>query len=48
VLDAVGYRTREIYFAHGAGYSYAEIAEVQIGVTASRLLGGRFGSVVLT
>jgi RNA polymerase sigma factor (sigma-70 family) len=27
VLDAVGRRTREIYFAHRAGYSYAEIAE---------------------
>jgi RNA polymerase sigma factor (sigma-70 family) len=27
VLDAVGVRTREIYFAHRAGYSYAEIAE---------------------
>ena len=25
-LDAVGTRTREIYFAHRAGYSYAEIA----------------------
>src|ERR1700723_4484300 len=28
VLDAVSPRTREIYFAHRAGYSYAEIAEV--------------------
>jgi DNA-directed RNA polymerase specialized sigma24 family protein len=27
VLDAVGVRTREIYFAHRAGYSYGEIAE---------------------
>jgi RNA polymerase sigma factor (sigma-70 family) len=27
VLDAVGVRTREIYFAHRAGFSYAEIAE---------------------
>lgn len=27
VLDAVGSRTREIYFAYRAGYSYAEIAE---------------------
>jgi RNA polymerase sigma-70 factor (ECF subfamily) len=27
VLDAVNPRTREIYFAHRAGYSYAEIAE---------------------
>jgi RNA polymerase sigma factor (sigma-70 family) len=27
VLDDVGVRTREIYFAHRAGYSYAEIAE---------------------
>ena len=27
VLDAVSVRTREIYFAHRAGYSYAEIAE---------------------
>jgi RNA polymerase sigma factor (sigma-70 family) len=27
VLDAVSLRTREIYFAHRAGYSYAEIAE---------------------
>lgn len=27
VLDAVSQRTREIYFAHRAGYSYAEIAE---------------------
>lgn len=27
VLDAVGVRTREIYFAHRGGYSYAEIAE---------------------
>jgi DNA-directed RNA polymerase specialized sigma24 family protein len=26
VLDAVGVRTREIYFAHRAGFSYAEIA----------------------
>ena len=26
VLDAVSPRTREIYFAHRAGYSYAEIA----------------------
>jgi RNA polymerase sigma factor (sigma-70 family) len=26
VLDAVSVRTREIYFAHRAGYSYAEIA----------------------
>src|ERR1700722_11186336 len=26
-LDAVSLRTREIYFAHRAGYSYAEIAE---------------------
>lgn len=26
VLDTVGRRTREIYFAHRAGYSYAEIA----------------------
>jgi len=26
VLDAVSLRTREIYFAHRAGYSYAEIA----------------------
>jgi RNA polymerase sigma factor (sigma-70 family) len=27
VLDAVSRRTREIYFAHRAGYSYAEIAD---------------------
>ena len=27
VLDAVSPRTREIYFAHRAGYSYAEIAD---------------------
>jgi DNA-directed RNA polymerase specialized sigma24 family protein len=27
VLDAVGTRTREAYFAYRAGYSYAEIAE---------------------
>ena len=27
VLDAVSLRTREIYFAHRAGYSYAEIAD---------------------
>jgi RNA polymerase sigma factor (sigma-70 family) len=27
VLDAVSLRTREIYFAHRAGYSYSEIAE---------------------
>jgi DNA-directed RNA polymerase specialized sigma24 family protein len=27
VLDAEGYRTREMYFPHRAGYSYAEIAE---------------------
>jgi len=27
VLDAVSLRTREIYFATRAGYSYAEIAE---------------------
>jgi RNA polymerase sigma-70 factor (ECF subfamily) len=27
VLDAVGVRTREIYFAYRAGYSYGEIAE---------------------
>lgn len=27
VLDAVGVRTREIYFAHRAGYGYAEIAQ---------------------
>jgi RNA polymerase sigma-70 factor (ECF subfamily) len=27
MLDAVSRRTREIYFAHRAGYSYAEIAE---------------------
>ena len=27
VLDAVGVRTREIYFAHRSGYSYAEIAD---------------------
>jgi RNA polymerase sigma-70 factor (ECF subfamily) len=26
-LDAVSLRTREIYFAHRAGYSYAEIAD---------------------
>jgi DNA-directed RNA polymerase specialized sigma24 family protein len=26
ILDAVGLRTREIYFAHRGGYSYAEIA----------------------
>jgi DNA-directed RNA polymerase specialized sigma24 family protein len=26
LLDAVSRRTREIYFAHRAGYSYAEIA----------------------
>lgn len=26
LLDAAGSRTREIYFAHRAGYSYAEIA----------------------
>jgi RNA polymerase sigma factor (sigma-70 family) len=26
LLDRVGRRTREIYFAHRAGYSYAEIA----------------------
>jgi RNA polymerase sigma factor (sigma-70 family) len=28
VLEAVSPRTREIYFAHRAGYSYAEIAEL--------------------
>jgi RNA polymerase sigma factor (sigma-70 family) len=27
VLDAVSVRTREIYFAHRAGYSYVEIAD---------------------
>ena len=27
VLDAVSRRTRDIYFAHRAGYSYTEIAE---------------------
>jgi RNA polymerase sigma factor (sigma-70 family) len=27
VLDAVSVRTRQIYFAHRAGYSYAEIAD---------------------
>jgi RNA polymerase sigma factor (sigma-70 family) len=27
VLDAVSRRTRDIYFAHRAGYSYAEIAQ---------------------
>ncbi len=27
MLEAVSLRTREIYFAHRAGYSYAEIAE---------------------
>jgi RNA polymerase sigma factor (sigma-70 family) len=27
VLDAVSRRTRDIYFAHRAGYSYSEIAE---------------------
>jgi RNA polymerase sigma factor (sigma-70 family) len=27
LLDTVSLRTREIYFAHRAGYSYAEIAE---------------------
>jgi RNA polymerase sigma factor (sigma-70 family) len=27
VLEALSLRTREIYFAHRAGYSYAEIAE---------------------
>jgi RNA polymerase sigma factor (sigma-70 family) len=27
LLDSVGRRTRDIYFAHRAGYSYAEIAE---------------------
>jgi RNA polymerase sigma factor (sigma-70 family) len=27
VLDAVGVRTREVYFALRAGYSYGEIAE---------------------
>jgi RNA polymerase sigma factor (sigma-70 family) len=27
VLDAVSLRTREIYFAHRAGFSYAEIAD---------------------
>jgi RNA polymerase sigma factor (sigma-70 family) len=27
LLDAVSLRTREIYFAHRAGYSYAEIAD---------------------
>jgi RNA polymerase sigma-70 factor (ECF subfamily) len=27
VLDTVSLRTREIYFAHRAGYSYAEIAD---------------------
>jgi RNA polymerase sigma-70 factor (ECF subfamily) len=27
ILDAVSRRTRDIYFAHRAGYSYAEIAE---------------------
>jgi RNA polymerase sigma factor (sigma-70 family) len=27
LLDSVSVRTREIYFAHRAGYSYAEIAE---------------------
>jgi RNA polymerase sigma factor (sigma-70 family) len=28
VLDAVSLRTREIYFAHRAGYSHAEIADL--------------------
>jgi RNA polymerase sigma factor (sigma-70 family) len=32
VLDAAGPRTREIYFAHRAGYSYAEISE-QLGIS---------------
>jgi RNA polymerase sigma factor (sigma-70 family) len=27
LLDAVSRRTRDIYFAHRAGYSYAEISE---------------------
>jgi RNA polymerase sigma factor (sigma-70 family) len=27
LLDSVSVRTREIYFAHRAGYSYIEIAE---------------------
>jgi RNA polymerase sigma factor (sigma-70 family) len=27
VLEALSLRTREIYFAHRAGYSYAEIAD---------------------
>jgi RNA polymerase sigma-70 factor (ECF subfamily) len=32
VLDGVSRRTREIYFAHRAGYSYAEIA-VHMGIS---------------
>jgi RNA polymerase sigma factor (sigma-70 family) len=32
LLDAVGSRTREIYFAHRAGYSYAEISQ-QLGIS---------------
>jgi RNA polymerase sigma factor (sigma-70 family) len=32
VLDAVGRRTRDIYFAHRAGYSYAEISG-QMGIS---------------
>ena len=32
LLDAAGPRTREIYFAHRAGYSYAEIS-AQLGIS---------------
>jgi RNA polymerase sigma factor (sigma-70 family) len=32
LLDSVSRRTREIYFAHRAGYSYAEISE-QMGIS---------------
>lgn len=33
LLDAVSPRTRQIYFAHRSGYSYAEIAE-NLGIAA--------------
>ena len=35
-LDAVSTRTREIYFAHRAGYSYAEIASY-LGISSSAI-----------
>ncbi len=36
VLDAVGRRTREVYFAHRAGYSYMEIAH-HMGISQSTI-----------